>query len=192
VKIPFTKYYIGSGLLSVMGTSFTFLPIAQAAISAQVNDPENPVDFPTAFGGLLGVFMIGSFVEMLMSFIPARYLRAIFPPWISGLTIFLIGASLIGSGVKVRSSNARVYVDILTVFNDTLTLCVLVSCHDRHGAAAPFAPPTLDSVAVSVSPTSPTATPFTWALDFSSCPSLWCWSFSAHPSCAAARLPSRF
>mmetsp|Transcript_6629 Transcript_6629/g.11971 ORF Transcript_6629/g.11971 Transcript_6629/m.11971 type:complete len:566 (-) Transcript_6629:265-1962(-) len=100
VKIPFTKYYIGSGLLSVMGTSFTFLPIAQAAISAQVNDPENPVDFPTAFGGLLGVFMIGSFVEMLMSFIPARYLRAIFPPWISGLTIFLIGASLIGSGVK--------------------------------------------------------------------------------------------
>ena len=36
-----------------------------------------------------------------MSFIPTRILRAIFPPYISGLTIFLIGASLIGSGVRV-------------------------------------------------------------------------------------------
>jgi len=100
LKIPFTKYFIGSGLLSVMGTSFTFLPIAQGAVAAQMNDPENPVDFPTAYGGLLGCFMIGSFVELLMSFIPPRILRKVFPPWISGLTIFLIGASLIGSGVK--------------------------------------------------------------------------------------------
>eukprot|EP00873_Tetraselmis_striata_P004849 jgi/Tetstr1/425113/TSEL_015575.t1 len=61
LKIPFTKYFIGSGLLSVMGTSFTFLPIAQGAVAAQMNDPENPVDFPTAYGGLLGCFMIGSF-----------------------------------------------------------------------------------------------------------------------------------
>eukprot|EP00873_Tetraselmis_striata_P000948 jgi/Tetstr1/421212/TSEL_001117.t1 len=100
VNIPFTKYYVDSGLLSVMGTSFTFLPIAQRAVAAQMTDTNDPRDFPTAFGSLLGVSMIGSFVEMGMSFIPPRYLRKIFPPWISGLTIFLIGASLIGSGVK--------------------------------------------------------------------------------------------
>jgi NCS2 family nucleobase:cation symporter-2 len=101
IKIPGTKFYVGSGLLSVMGTSFTFLPIAQRSVAAQMTDPDDPKDFPTAFGSLLGVFMIGSFVEMAMSFIPPRFLRKIFPPWISGLTIFLIGASLIGSGVKV-------------------------------------------------------------------------------------------
>jgi len=100
IKIPGTKFYVGSGLLSVMGTSFTFLPIAQRSVAAQMSDLDDPKDFPTAFGSLLGVFMIGSFVEMAMSFIPPRFLRKIFPPWISGLTIFLIGASLIGSGVK--------------------------------------------------------------------------------------------
>lgn len=33
----FHNYQVGSGFLSVMGTSFTFLPIAQAAISQMVS-----------------------------------------------------------------------------------------------------------------------------------------------------------
>jgi xanthine/uracil permease len=35
IPIPFTNYAIGSGLLSVMGISFTFLPIAQSTIGIQ-------------------------------------------------------------------------------------------------------------------------------------------------------------
>uniref|UniRef100_A0A061SFW1 Nucleobase:cation symporter-2, NCS2 family n=1 Tax=Tetraselmis sp. GSL018 TaxID=582737 RepID=A0A061SFW1_9CHLO len=98
LKIPRTPYYLGSGLLSVMGTSFTFLPIVQESVRAQTSD--GSVDFPTAYGNLLGVFLVGSLVEAAMSFVPTRFLRAVFPPYISGLTIFLIGASLVGSGVN--------------------------------------------------------------------------------------------
>mmetsp|Transcript_39251 Transcript_39251/g.111119 ORF Transcript_39251/g.111119 Transcript_39251/m.111119 type:complete len:590 (-) Transcript_39251:291-2060(-) len=97
LKIPKTPYQLGSGLLSVMGTSFTFLPIVQGAVATQM---EAGVDFNQAYGNMLGVFMVGAFVEAAMSFIPTRILRSIFPPYISGLTIFLIGASLIGSGVR--------------------------------------------------------------------------------------------
>lgn len=97
-KIPCTKYQLGSGLISVMGTSFTFLPIVQGAIRAQVKNGET--DFATAYGNMLGVFMVGSFIEAAMSLLPTRYLRAVFPPYISGITIFLIGAALIGSGVS--------------------------------------------------------------------------------------------
>mmetsp|Transcript_34845 Transcript_34845/g.98797 ORF Transcript_34845/g.98797 Transcript_34845/m.98797 type:complete len:671 (-) Transcript_34845:52-2064(-) len=103
VKLPLPKgraFFIGSGLLSVMGTSFTFLPIAQGAVKAQTNDPNDPVDFPTAYGSLLGVFALGSCVEFGASFVPTRILRAIFPPYITGVTVFLIGASLIGTGVR--------------------------------------------------------------------------------------------
>ena len=101
LKIPKTPFQLGSGLLSVMGTSFTFLPIVQSSVSAQMSQG---VDFPTAYGNMLGVFMIGAFVEAAMSFIPTRILRKVFPPYISGLTIFLIGASLIGSGVRVSTT----------------------------------------------------------------------------------------
>lgn len=97
IPIPFTKLWIGSGLLSVMGTSFTFLPITQGAIRAQLAEGKT---FDEAFGNMLGVYMLGSVIEMLLSLIPRNYMKKIFPPWIMGLTIFLIGAALIKSGVQ--------------------------------------------------------------------------------------------
>ena len=97
-RLPGGKYQLGSGLISVMGTSFTFLPIVQGAIRAQTADGET--DFREAYGNMLGVFMVGAFIEAAMSFIPIKYLRAVFPPYISGITILLIGAALIGSGVN--------------------------------------------------------------------------------------------
>lgn len=97
IKIPFTKYYIGSGLLSVVGTSFTFLPIARQSIALQMK--QEGKTFDDAYGALLGVFMVGSVIEACISFVPRKYIKKIFPPWICGLTIFLIGAALIKSGI---------------------------------------------------------------------------------------------
>eukprot|EP00965_Chrysotila_dentata_P230746 6197966-Pleurochrysis_carterae.AAC.2 len=37
-KIRGTKYYLGTGLISVMGTSFTFLPIAREMVTASIGD----------------------------------------------------------------------------------------------------------------------------------------------------------
>ena len=34
-------YYLGTGLISVMGPSFAFLPMARAAVQAGIRDPES-------------------------------------------------------------------------------------------------------------------------------------------------------
>jgi len=40
--------------------------------------------------------MLCSLLEMGMSFVPAAKLKKIFPPIVTGVVVFLIGASLIG------------------------------------------------------------------------------------------------
>lgn len=50
----------------------------------------------SAYGKLIGTFLVCSFLEMGMSFVPAKKLRKIFPPLVTGLTVVLIGASLVG------------------------------------------------------------------------------------------------
>ena len=45
----------------------------------------------------LGTSLICSFLEIFMSFIPARKLQKIFPHLVTGTVILMIGASLIGA-----------------------------------------------------------------------------------------------
>jgi NCS2 family nucleobase:cation symporter-2/xanthine permease XanP len=77
---------VGSGLLAVHGTSFTFVPMAIAAASE---------------GGLplvLGMGLITSPVEMILSrFI--RQTRKIFPPVVTGTVVMLIGLGLMEVGI---------------------------------------------------------------------------------------------
>jgi xanthine/uracil permease len=53
-------------------------------------------DLRSAFGALIGTTLVCSFLEMAMSFVPPAKLRRVFPPLVTGLTVVLIGASLIG------------------------------------------------------------------------------------------------
>ncbi|KZT35706.1 Xanthine/uracil permease [Sistotremastrum suecicum HHB10207 ss-3] len=101
-------YFLGTGLLSVVGTSFATLSTAFAIFNSMyangtctsttaadgtiTRDP-----CPDAYGMLLGTSLICSFLEMGMSFVPVRILRRIFPPLVTGTVVVLIGASLIGS-----------------------------------------------------------------------------------------------
>lgn len=75
----------GSGLLSVQGTSFTFVPLAIQA---------------GATGGIpliLGLTLAGSPLEMILSrFI--GFARRLFPPIVTGSVVLLIGMSLIRVG----------------------------------------------------------------------------------------------
>lgn len=77
---------VGSGLLAVHGTSFTFVPMAIAAASE---------------GGLplvLGMGLATSPVEMILSrFI--RQTRKIFPPVVTGTVVMLIGLGLMEVGI---------------------------------------------------------------------------------------------
>lgn len=105
IKIPRTGITIGTGLISVMGTSFTFLPVARDAIAQMKGKPDfldddGEFDGEKAYGAVLGTFLVVSWVEILLAFIKPQVLRKVFPPIVTGVTVFLIGAALIGTGFK--------------------------------------------------------------------------------------------
>jgi uric acid-xanthine permease len=87
IPIPFTKgifgrqMYLGAGVLSVMGTSFTFLPIYEISIS-QMKD--SGIEGTVAYGKLIGTTMV----------------CCLFPPITTAVTVILIGVALIGTGMK--------------------------------------------------------------------------------------------
>ncbi|MFH0881278.1 MAG: nucleobase:cation symporter-2 family protein [Lentisphaerota bacterium] len=84
---------IGSGLLSVQGTSFTF-------VSTLINIG-NAGGLPLIFGTCL----LGSVVEIVFSrVIPV--IRRLIPPLVSGIAVTLIGLSLIGAGIDSCAGGA--------------------------------------------------------------------------------------
>lgn len=103
-KIPGTKYYIGSGLLSVMGTSFTFLPIFEISIK-QMMDSEG-IDGTVAFGKMLGTSAVCALLELGFSLMPTKVLKKVFPPIVSSITVILIGVALTGTGMKYWGGGA--------------------------------------------------------------------------------------
>ncbi len=86
---------IGSGILSIQGTSFTFLGLSIGiglSVKAAGGTPEQ------ALGTIFGVALICSPIEMIFSrFIP--FLRKIITPLVSGIVVTLIGLSLIRVGI---------------------------------------------------------------------------------------------
>ncbi|KZT29535.1 Xanthine/uracil permease [Neolentinus lepideus HHB14362 ss-1] len=102
------NYYLGTGLITVVGTSFSTLSTANAIFNAMYADGTCPSTTaadgtvtrgacPDAYGYLLGTSLICAFLEIFMSFVPPRVLQRIFPPIVTGTVILMIGASLVGS-----------------------------------------------------------------------------------------------
>lgn len=102
-EIPLSKkifgrpLYLGSGLLSVMGTSFTFLPIYEIAIRSMKNEGYTGEE---AYAKMLGTSMVCATLEIFFSLLPGRVLRKIFPPVVSAVAVTLIGVALTGTGMK--------------------------------------------------------------------------------------------
>mmetsp|Transcript_15720 Transcript_15720/g.23596 ORF Transcript_15720/g.23596 Transcript_15720/m.23596 type:complete len:572 (-) Transcript_15720:157-1872(-) len=89
--------YIGSGILSVMGTSFTFLPIFEIGIRQM---KAQGIDAQVAYGKMLGTSMVCCLLELFLSVLPPKALKALFPPIVSSVTVMLIGVALTGTGMK--------------------------------------------------------------------------------------------
>lgn len=119
-----TPYYIGTGLISVVGTSFATITIISQSLPMLYADGTCPtIDgvpqaCPDGYGKILGTAMVCALIEVLGSFTPSRVLQKIFPPLITGSVVFLIGAHLIHSG-----------------FNDWLggSSCAGGECPSNHG-----------------------------------------------------------
>ncbi len=87
---------VGSGLLSIQGTSFAFIGVLLAAGKGHIaagNSPESALPL------LFGLCFVGSFIEMVCSrFI--KPLRRLISPLVSGIVVTLIGMTLIASAAK--------------------------------------------------------------------------------------------
>ncbi|KAG7104652.1 Uric acid-xanthine permease like protein [Verticillium longisporum] len=102
-----TNYYIGTGLLSVAGISFSIIPVAQGALSQMYANGFCPSDSdgnrlpcPEGYGAILGTSAITALTIVLISFLPPKIMLKIFPPIVTGPTVLLIGVKLIESGFK--------------------------------------------------------------------------------------------
>ncbi|KAH3678009.1 uncharacterized protein OGAPODRAFT_75704 [Ogataea polymorpha] len=106
-KIPYTPYYIGTGLVSVVGTSFATISIVSKAFPIMYNAGVCPVDSdgtqlpcPDGYGAILGTAAVCGLLEVLLSFLPPSLLQRIFPAIVTGPVVLLIGVSLIQSGFE--------------------------------------------------------------------------------------------
>lgn len=101
-----TNYYIGTGLISVVGVSFATITIVTKAIPQMYQNGYCPTDAdgnqlpcPHGYGAILGTAAVCGLLEVLLSFIPPKILQKMFPPIVTGPVVLLIGVSLIQSGM---------------------------------------------------------------------------------------------
>ena len=104
-KVKGTPYYLGTGMISVMGTSFTFLPIAREMTMEAFYEARSAGD-PTegtamiGYGKFLGTCLVASLFEVAVALLPRRIREKLFPPLVVGIAVMMIGAGLIGAGIK--------------------------------------------------------------------------------------------
>ncbi|KAI1499020.1 permease family-domain-containing protein [Biscogniauxia marginata] len=102
-----TPYYLGTGLISVVGISFSIIPVAEGAFAQMYANGYCPtaadgtkLPCPDAYGALLGTSAVCALIEVLIAFMPPRVMLRIFPPIVTGPTVMLIGIHLIETGFK--------------------------------------------------------------------------------------------
>jgi xanthine/uracil permease len=102
------SYHVGTGLLSVVGVSFSTIPVATGAFAQMYASgycPSSAVDgaplpCPRGYGAILGTQCVCALLEVGMSFVPSRWLKKIFPPLVTGPTVLLIGVALVTTGME--------------------------------------------------------------------------------------------
>ncbi|WP_456296436.1 uracil-xanthine permease family protein [Vibrio sp. AK197] len=121
---------IGSGLLSIQGTSFNFLgPIIGAGMALQAGG----ADVPTMMAAIFGTILIASFAEILLSQV-LEYARRVITPLVSGIVVTLIGLTLIqvglismGGGYAAMGNGSFGQLDNLALAGVVLALIVVLN-----------------------------------------------------------------
>ncbi|GAA0483732.1 MULTISPECIES: uracil-xanthine permease family protein [Tatumella] len=86
---------VGSGLLSIQGTSFNFVsPLIMGGLALK----QGGADISSMMAALFGTLMLASCTEMLLSRI-LPYARRVITPLVSGIVVMIIGLSLIQVGL---------------------------------------------------------------------------------------------
>jgi xanthine permease XanP len=82
---------VGSGLLSIQGTSFAFVGTLVTVGTAAVAEGRSPTQ---TLAYILTICMLGAFVEIILSYF-IEPLRKVMTPLVSGIVVVMIGLSLI-------------------------------------------------------------------------------------------------
>ena len=122
---------VGSGLLSIQGTSFAFVGTIVTVGTAAIESGRSPTQ---TLANLLTICLLGSFIEIILSqFI--RPLRKIITPLVSGIVVLLIGLVLIRVAVTAMaggpgSVEAGTFASLenLGVSLLVLTVIVVLNC----------------------------------------------------------------
>ncbi|QXO17561.1 MULTISPECIES: uracil-xanthine permease family protein [Gammaproteobacteria] len=121
---------IGSGLLSIQGTSFNFLgPIIGAGLALKAGG----ADVPTMMAAIFGTILLASFAEILLSRV-LEYAQRIITPLVSGIVVTLIGLTLVqvglvsmGGGYAALGDGTFGSLDKLALAGTVLAIIVLLN-----------------------------------------------------------------
>ncbi|KAJ5092977.1 hypothetical protein N7456_008838 [Penicillium angulare] len=107
VHLAKTPFYIGTGLLSVVGPTFDILAIAFSYADMRYSNGTCPTSSdgsklpcPDAWGAMLGTMLCTVWIQILLSFVPPKTLNRIFPKIVTGTLLLLVGVYLISSGME--------------------------------------------------------------------------------------------
>ena len=73
-------------------------PATQAIIDNDIFSPDG--SGLAGYGKFIGTCLVGALLEILLSFVPPGILKKLFPPIVTGTTVFCIGVALTGTGLK--------------------------------------------------------------------------------------------
>ncbi len=121
---------IGSGLLSIQGTSFNFLgPIIGAGLALKAGD----ADIETMMAAIFGTILVASSAEILLSRV-LQFAQRIITPLVSGIVVTLIGLTLVqvglismGGGYAAMADGSFGSLDKLALAGTVLAIIVLLN-----------------------------------------------------------------
>lgn len=121
---------IGSGLLSIQGTSFNFLgPIIGAGLALKTGG----ADIPTMMAAIFGTILLASFAEILLSRV-LEFAQRVITPLVSGIVVTLIGLTLVqvglvsmGGGYAALGDGTFGSLDKLALAGTVLAIIVLLN-----------------------------------------------------------------
>ncbi|ENQ4670733.1 uracil-xanthine permease [Vibrio cholerae] len=121
---------IGSGLLSIQGTSFNFLgPIIGAGLALKAGG----ADIETMMAAIFGTILVASSAEILLSRV-LQFAQRVITPLVSGIVVTLIGLTLVqvglismGGGYTAMADGSFGSLDKLALAGTVLAIIVLLN-----------------------------------------------------------------
>ncbi|ENM5785985.1 uracil-xanthine permease [Vibrio metoecus] len=121
---------IGSGLLSIQGTSFNFLgPIIGAGLALKAGG----ANIETMMAAIFGTILVASFAEILLSRV-LQFAQRVITPLVSGIVVTLIGLTLVqvglismGGGYAAMAEGTFGSLDKLALAGTVLVIIVLLN-----------------------------------------------------------------